>query len=305
MNCFSDYIYNWMVDYKMNSVKPSSYDRLERSFNLMKKYPIAKMPLELIGTDTIQRYLNELVEDDYALSTIRKQFHLITEFMDHANVKGIVERPYHRGVKLPSRSVVKKETKAVVAYSFDEQTKLLRTLKTFERPGYSAALLMLETGMRIGEVLALTWDDIDWRRRAINVHKTFVRLGNRRKSYIQNEAKSYSSNRSIPMSSGAKDILERLKLLDEGNGFIVHDERGEPLCYEAMRWQIGKACAESGVPYYGQHAFRHTFATNCYNRGCDVKKLSKLLGHANVNITYNVYIHLFGDDLEDLRSVLS
>lgn len=71
-----------------------------------------------------------------------------------------------------------------------------------------------------------------------------------------------------------------------------------------MRYQIQCACVEAGVPYLGQHVFRHTFATNCYNRGCDVKILSKLLGHADVTVTYNVYIHLFGDALEEMRSVV-
>lgn len=55
--------------------------------------------------------------------------------------------------------------------------------------------------------------------------------------------------------------------------------------------------------FLGQHVFRHTFATNYYNRSCDVKILSKLLGHADVSVTYNVYIHLYGDALEETRSV--
>ena len=71
-----------------------------------------------------------------------------------------------------------------------------------------------------------------------------------------------------------------------------------------MRYQIQLACAQVNVPYLGQHVFRHTFATNCYERGCDVKILPKLLGHADVTVTYNVYIHLFGDALEEMRSVV-
>ncbi|MBQ7850102.1 MAG: tyrosine-type recombinase/integrase [Clostridia bacterium] len=76
------------------------------------------------------------------------------------------------------------------------------------------------------------------------------------------------------------------------------------LSYEAIRYQINHACADAGVSYKGQHAFRHTFATNCYKKGADVKILSKLLGHSDVSITFNVYIHLFGDALEEMRSVI-
>ena len=91
---------------------------------------------------------------------------------------------------------------------------------------------------------------------------------------------------------------------DTYDGFVFHDENGDMLTYETLRWRTKKACEMAGVPYYGQHVFRHTFATNCYERGCDVKLLSKLLGHADVTITYNVYIHLFGDALEEMRSVV-
>ena len=58
------------------------------------------------------------------------------------------------------------------------------------------------------------------------------------------------------------------------------------------------------IEYRGMHVFRHTFATNGYYKGCEIKKLSKLLGHASVTITYNTYIHLYGDALEELRSVV-
>lgn len=305
MKSFGECVYEWMVNFKKNSVKAASYDRLESSFILMKRYRIFATPVDMIDSDCIQDYVNSLVRDGYALTTIKKQFHLVSSYMTYANVKGIIMRPYHKGVKLPSRTAVKKERKEVAAYGALEQEKLKSVLLTLEKSSYGAAILMMETGMRVGEVLALSWDDVNFRRRSVRICKTFVRLGNHRKSFIQNEAKSYSSNRVIPLSQKAMDVLEELRNRNQNDSdFVICDDGGEPLCYEAMRWQISRACEKAGVPYYGQHVFRHTFATNCYYKGCDVKKLSRLLGHADVNITYNVYIHLFGDDLEDMRSVL-
>jgi integrase len=302
---FRDAIKDWMVKYKRNSIKPSSYDRLETSFKLMEQHKIAWVTIDQIDTDYIQEYLNDLVSEGYAMSTIKKQFHLITAFMDHANVIGLIERPFHKAVNLPSRTVIKKETKEVIAYSEEEQKKLLKSLDSLERPSYAAVILMLETGMRIGEVLALGWSDINWQRRCVRIWKTFVRLGNHRKSYIQKDAKSYSSNRTIPLSNRAIRILNTLKAKNDiSSEFIIHDDDGDPLCYEAMRWQISQVCKSIDIPYYGMHAFRHTFATNCYYKGCDVKKLSKLLGHSNVTITYNIYIHLFGDELEEMRLIV-
>ena len=74
--------------------------------------------------------------------------------------------------------------------------------------------------------------------------------------------------------------------------------------YEALRWQTQRLCQAADVPYRGEHVFRHTFATNCYHKGIDVKILSKLLGHADVNITYNVYVHLYGDGFDEMYAAI-
>lgn len=297
-------IQNWMEAYKIHSVRESTYDRLLTSLDLMKRYSVYECDVSELDSDDIQAYVNLLVRDGYALSTIRKQYHLIGAYLSHANAIGLVPRLAHKGVELPSKSSVVKREKQVHAYTEEEQDRLRTTLQPLEHPAYGAVLLMLETGMRIGEVLALGWDDIDWRRRAVRIHKTMVRLGNHSKQYVREEAKSYSSNRTIPLSVRAQELLRNLLRQPSDGGFIIHDRLGNPLSYEAVRWQTRKACEKAHIPYYGQHVFRHTFATNCYHRGCDVKVLSKLLGHSDVTITYNVYIHLFGDALEEMRAIV-
>lgn len=298
-------IEKWMVSYKKNSVKPTTYDRLLVSLELMSKYEISDIPLEMLGEDDIQEYINKLVEDDYALTTIKKQLHLIGEFITYANLKGLISRPIHKGAQLPSESSVNKHKRQAISYDKDEQKKLRCVLQRFNNPASNAITLMLESGMRVGEALALEWSDVDWRRRAIRVSKTVVRITSKKESYVQNGAKSFTSNRTIPLSTTAFELLTEMHQSDEsGSRYIFHDEDGRYLTYEAMRWWTKKTCREARVPYLGLHVFRHTFATNCYERGCDVKRLSKLLGHSDVTITYNVYIHLFGDALEELRSVV-
>lgn len=305
MNNLYDEINNWMVMYKEKSVKPSTYDRMLTSLKLMERYDISGIDVRNLRTSDIQDYVNKLVDDRYALSTIKKQYHLIGAFIEYANLTDLIAKPIHKGVRLPSESVVKKSKKEVFFYSTDEQKALKEILFRADSPAYSVALMMLETGMRVGEALALCWSDVDWRRRAIRISKTVVRIADQKRSYVQQSAKSYTSNRTIPLSKEAFDLLSWLNKTDCcKSDFIFHDENGKRLSYEALRWWTKKACCEAGVPYYGQHVFRHTFASNCYQRGCDVKKLSKLLGHSDVTITYNVYIHLFGDELEELRSVL-
>ncbi len=94
----------------------------------------------------------------------------------------------------------------------------------------------------------------------------------------------------------------REKVYRERMGFVNDD--GQRLSYEALRYQTQCLCKAAGVPYRGEHVFRHTFATNCYHKWVDVKILSRLLGHADVNITYNIYVHLYGDGFDEMYSAL-
>lgn len=298
-------IKEWLEQYKRNSVKMTTYDRLETSYNALLRHPIADVSYDELTTDDIQNYLNDLVRDGYALTTIRKQYFLIRAYLDFLLTKGLINLPVYKMVKLPVEAVVKKHRKEVVCYTKDEQEALVDVLETRERPAYALTELILETGLRIGEGIALKWDDILWRRRAVSINKTMIRIANRRMMLVQNGAKSKTSNRVIPLSETAYRLLsEMYEEAEDKRGYIFVNRYGEPLSYESVRYQIHFACAKAGVPYLGMHAFRHTFATNCYERGCDVKILSKLLGHSDVAITYNIYIHLYGDALEEMRRVV-
>lgn len=305
MKTLYDAIGEWMTQYKANSVKPTTYDRLETSLRTLASYRIAEMDVLSIRTEDLQACINSMVEDGYALTTIKKQYHLVTGYLKFANTEGVIPRPIYNNVKLPTQQAVKKKRREVLGYSHSEQDALRHVLRSQARPGYAAALLMLETGLRVGECLALTWEDIRWERRAVHIGKTLIRITNHRRMEVQDGAKSFTSNRTIPLSTNAYALLEGLRAeTKDGHGYIFQGKDGRPLSYEVMRYQIQLACAQANVPYLGQHVFRHTFATNCYERGCDVKILSKLLGHADVTVTYNVYIHLFGDALEEMRSVV-
>ena len=130
-----------------------------------------------------------------------------------------------------------------------------------------------------------------------------VRLANKKLSYVQDSAKSTSSNRTLPLTPRAISVLEHLQQ-QRINEWVFNNVDNERLSYEALRHQTRRLCEEAKVEYRGEHVFRHTFATNCYYKGVDVKILSRLLGHADVNITYNIYIHLYGDGFDELYAAL-
>ena len=299
---------NWLKNYKKNSVKTATYDRLRVSFGLMLRYPISNEFPDEMTSDDIQRYLNRLVDDGYALSTIRKQFTLLTAFLKWAHANGKITTPIYLGVSIPIEDTVKKPAKEIETFNMAEQRKLLNVLETLEHRTYGALILMLEAGLRSGEAQCLTWDDVLWDRRALRINKTLVRCSTKKGfTFVQNSAKSKTSNRTVPLSNRAMRVLSALadktKNLD-GLIFPSNNDDALPISHFVVRYYLRKACELSGVKYHSAHALRHTFATNCYNRGCDVKILSKLLGHADVAITYNIYIHLYGDALEEMRKVI-
>lgn len=300
-----DFVDHWMKTVKKNEVKPSTLDRLQTSLTALEPYSISSIPIYKITSDDFRAYINELIEDGYAATTIKKQMRIISAPMRYAYEQRIISFNPCQGVKAPSESIILKKKKDVCAYTKQEQERILDVLHKRDRCGYYAIELMLETGLRVGEALALNWDDIILNRRRINVHSTLVNLSNRNISYVQEGAKSETSNRAVPLSMNALNLLSELKDKNSRKPEVFLGSDGERLSYEALRYQCFMACKEADVPYLGLHVFRHTFATNQYYKGTDVKILSKLLGHADTSITYNIYIHLYGDGFDEMLNAVS
>ena len=285
------------------SVRQSTFDRLLTSIKALEGYAIASMPIGEITAKHIQLYVNELANSGYGLSTIKKQMRIVTAPLKQAAALHLIPANPAVGIHLPARCNVQKAERTAEAYTQEEQETLWRFIDTHQRAGYAAVGLMIETGMRVGEALALRWKDVNINRKRLHVRSTVVRLANKKQSYVQDCAKSESSNRTIPLTPKAISLLQMLAANAENEWVFVNDD-GQRLSYEALRYQTQCLCKAAGVPYRGEHVFRHTFATNCYHKGVDVKILSRLLGHADVNITYNIYVHLYGDGFDEMYSAL-
>ena len=297
-----DYVKAWMTTFKSNSVKSSSYDRLQTSLSALEKYEIANRQIKDITFFDIQRYINELVDNGYALTTIKKQLRIVTAPLKQAAAMHVIQSDPCCGVVLPSPHKVKKRAKEILAYTTEEQHLLLAQINKSDKPAYLCVGLMLETGLRAGEALALTWNCIDIPRRRLKVTSTVVNLANKRQSFVQDSPKSVSSIRTIPLTDSAVKILLRAKTTGSTWVFSCGEDH---LAYETLRYQTQMLCKAAGVQYHGEHVFRHTFATNCYYRKVDVKILSKILGHSDTNVTYNTYINLYGDAFDEMYAAIN
>ena len=156
-------------------------------------------------------------------------------------------------------------------------------------------LLMLLTGLRIGETCALKWSDIDTKEKIISVKTTMQRLQNtdadsaQKTKIIIGSPKSDTSLRKIPITDYISDLCSRFKCKNKNNYVLTGTERYmEP---RTLQYRIKKYTEECGLKGVHAHTFRHTFATRAVEAGFEIKSLSEVLGHANTSITLNRYVH--------------
>ena len=154
-------------------------------------------------------------------------------------------------------------------------------------------LLCLSTGMRLGELCALKWEDIDFEEGLIYVNRTVQRLATdsktaaqKRTRLVEGDPKSFFSKRVIPLSL---EMNETLKNLPHAGEYVISGNRPtDPRTYEK---RYKRYLEKAGVNDHTFHCLRHTFATNCVDNGIDTKSLSEILGHSDVSITLNRYVH--------------
>lgn len=177
----------------------------------------------------------------------------------------------------------------------DEQKRLERHLLSDLDNTKAGILISLHTGLRIGEICALAWEDVDLQNHIIKVRHTVARV-RKSDSRIDNSSclildtpKTAASTRDIPISSALLPILITIRN-QSSSKFVVSDSQTF-LSPRTFEYRYHRLLEESGISSINYHALRHTFATRCIEAGVDVKSLSEMLGHANVGVTLNTYVH--------------
>ncbi len=176
-----------------------------------------------------------------------------------------------------------------------DQKKIMNYIQehfTFRNLG---VYICLSAGMRIGEVCALTWEDIDTDNGVISVNRTIQRIyvieeGCRRTELILDTPKTKNSIREIPISKDLLRILKPFKKIVNPSFFVLTNDAKptEPRTYRSYYKNLMK---ELNMPELKFHGLRHSFATRCIESNCDYKTVSVLLGHSNISTTLNLYVH--------------
>ena len=230
-------------------------------------------------------------------------------------VNSVLNYATEKEIRPPMRMKILKpqvEKRPPVILSLEEQKRLEKAVQSTFSGGNAAILLALKTGMRIGEICALSWEDVDFDAAFIRVCHTIARVRTDKNDdsvktkLIIDSPKTQSSRREIPLTSSLKNYLLELKKHSSSPYVISSDENF--ISPRTLEYRYHRILKENGITSVNFHALRHTFATRCIESDVDVKSLSEILGHANVNITLNTYVHSSMDlkrkQLEKLSALL-
>lgn len=255
------------------------------------KYPVCKISTQLLEGFVRDQLNRGRLDETGGLSpkTVTDILTIIKSSMEYARDNGF------NIVCNLRKLTVKKKDKEMRALTQSEQSALVNVLLNGTDRSKFGVLLSLYTGIRIGELCALLWEDIGIPTATLKVRKTMQRIQDTsinaatKTKVIISEPKSQCSVRDIPLPQFIVEIAE--KFADHPKAFILSGDRDRYIEPRTMQNHFKAYVKESGIEDVNYHALRHTFATRCIEVGFEIKTLSEILGHANVNITLNRYVH--------------
>lgn len=279
MWCFEDLAAAWLGSIK-NDKKYSTYIKYTSVYETHLRKALGQKKISEIRPDSLKE-VYEASNSDSIRKSIYSVFNQISSYA--------CER-FQINMEKSNRPKLQKKSNVVTVLSQSEQTALLKNLY-HEMDAYKLAILIcVSTGLRIGEVCALKWKDIDFQGKLLYINRTVQRLAVKdqktKTTLFVDEPKSAHSRREIPIPDNLIHLLFLMK--NEGEYVITPNKPTEPKTLQNHFRQCLKEAELDGKNF---HILRHTFATNCINAGVDVKSLSEILGHASVTITLNRYVH--------------
>ena len=287
-------VYN---DYMKNYTGEQGYDRNLYILRTIRAGSIGNIPIADITEEQLNQYFSEITR--YSGTIIRRIYSFISTAFKMASDKGVVQMNLivRKDIRCPKSQ---KADKNVRGMTEGEQKKFVEALMKHKVPygrnTYKIQLLLeLYTGMRMGEINALKPENINFKDGYIHVGATISR-GLKSKSFYKPHPKTAAGIRDVPITEKTKELLMQAleEMKDNPEGLIFYDYNKEDV---VATYQVGKfferICVKADVPYYGQHALRHTFATRCIEAGVPAVVLKKWLGHTDINITLDTYADVF------------
>ena len=270
----AEWLDTWMTEYKKRSIRPSTYKSYSSVVELCIKPVLGRYMLKDLRHEMIQKFINDLSDRGQVHMSLLRAHSILRGALDQAVTNGLVLKNVSLKVKFPKQD--KKESMRVL--SVEEQIKFIEFAKS-ETYG-DIFIVMLATGLRIGEVLVLTWDDIDFDRSILQVNKTltYEAIGNDY-TFGAGPTKTRAGTREIPLLDSISHLLQKKYQQDTPNqhNLLFPNTFGELLNSSTARWYLRQITKKAGIVGINPHALRHTFATRGLENGIDLKVMQELL----------------------------
>lgn len=280
------WVNQWLVEIQ-GKVKPATYASYQYKMDHYILPTLAENLLNELDEEKIKEIVAQWRTSNLSHSTIRVLFQVLNNCLSFAVKKGILKTNPCEAIYLPIQ-----QKRRIQALSKREQNALEGVVKEADSKKGLPITLALQTGMRIGEIAALQWKNIDFDLNVIYVEQTFQRVSyfNREKKQSQlvlSSPKTVSSKRIIPMTKFVRKTL--LKEKKKRTGDFVFSVNGHPCEPRLINYHFQKLAKKAQVIGKHFHQLRHTFATRCVEKNRDIASVSALLGHASTQMTLDTY----------------
>ena len=298
---YMDWLNEWLKNYVMPSVKIRTYERYSLIVNLHIRDKIGMLELDDLTPLLLQQYITELLQSGnrktgkgLSANSVNAIISVLQSSLKTANFLGLTAEYTADKVKRP-----KLKEKPVECFSLKEQKQIEQAILSGRKDKLYGILLCLYSGLRIGELIALQWNDIDFTKGILTVSKS---CHDGKAGLIIAEPKTATSRRVIPLPKQLMPILKGIK--KKSHSPFVVSANGKPVSVRSYQRSFELLLKRLHIPHKGFHSLRHTFATRALECGMDVKTLSEILGHKNPTVTLNRYAHSLMEHKADMMNRL-
>ena len=298
---YIDWLNQWLENYIRPSVKMRTYERYKLIVEQHIKDKIGDMELNKLSPLVLQSFITGLLQNGnkktgngLSANSVNAVISVIQSSLKTAHMLGLTAEYTADKLKRP-----KLTEKPVECFTITEQKQIEKAVMNGKKDKLYGILLCLYSGLRIGELIALQWSDIDLTKGILTVSKS---CHDSKDGLIIDAPKTVSSRRVIPLPKQLLPILKSIKKKSAAP-FVV-SAKGRAVSVRSYQRSFELLLKRLKIPHKGFHSLRHTFATRALECGMDVKTLSEILGHKNPTVTLNRYAHSLMEHKADMMNRL-
>lgn len=290
--------FEYWISIKEKTVRPNTVRNYRERYHRNISKVIGKMLLIDVKPIHCQKIFSYMADEGYKTTTIYQTRITLYNMLDFAKENDvIINNPCKKSVKSDMGQPSDKKE----ALTIDVQRKFLEAAR--DQSYENQYRFVLQTGLRTGELVGLKWDDVDFKNKTLTISRTMeyrYKVG----EWRIGPPKSESGYRTVPLTDEAIRILKaqkeknsKIKVIPmEWADQVFLCRKGKPVKNSTYDTALFKICDKVGIKRFSMHVLRHTFATRCIEAGMMPKTLQKILGHSNIGITMNLYVHITEDE---------